>query len=170
MATWEAQIRTVPSGGFMKVEVEAGSAGTAMQTINHIYDPIQILNLREIRSPIQSNNYGEGSGSLWIFGAVVAGGLFLYLTPYVLSIVYGAAATFISQKAVGQTLAEYSEVKTEDTERDKKAGIVVSSAVLFGLIGFIHGSIWHQDLKKTYIDNHSTSEIHKVYFLSDREC
>lgn len=168
MATWEAQVRTVPTGGFMKVQVEAGSAGTAMEVINHIYNPIQILNLRQIRSPIQSNEYG--SGGLWLMGAVAVGGLFLYLTPYMLSIAYGAAATYISQKAVGQTLAEYSEIKDEDEKRDKKAGIVVGSAVLFGLIGFIHGTIWHQDLNKTYINNHSTSEIHKVHFLSDGEC
>ena len=161
MALWQAQIRVVPSGILTTVQVEAGTVGTAKQTIDQIYNPVQILNLRQVSNSLFQPNYSTGGGAL-LFGILVIGGLFLYLTPYVLSVLYGGAATWISQKVVGQTMEEYNDKDDDNPEDHKKASIVFWSALLFGMLGFVHGTVWHQDLKKQYIDNKTKSEIHRV--------
>jgi hypothetical protein len=164
MATWEAQIRVVPTGGFMRVEVEAGSVGTARQTIDKIYDPIQVVNLREVRGSSSGGGFEAPSGGgVWLVGLIAIGAAFLYLTPYILSLVYGAGATWASQRIVNQTIEEYNDNEDTNTDEEhKKAGIVFGAALLFGLIGFVHGTVWHQDLKKQYIDDHPAAEVRKA--------
>ena len=49
MATYKAEIKTVPTGGQFTVTTESGSISTARQQIEKLYDPIYIYNLRECR-------------------------------------------------------------------------------------------------------------------------
>jgi hypothetical protein len=69
MATYKAEIKTVPTGTSYTVTVESGSMSTAKQEIEHLYHPIYIRNLREVGS-------GGGSSSIdggWTLIFVVLG-------------------------------------------------------------------------------------------------
>lgn len=71
MATWRADIKVVDTGGFFEVEVVAGSSGTAKETIQKIYHPILIYNLREVSSRNRSSGTTEVSpGMYWFVGFV----------------------------------------------------------------------------------------------------
>lgn len=72
MATWQAEIKVVPTGSFFKVTVEAGSAGTANETIDAIYRPLQVRNLRQISSnSISSQESVSIPGGEWLVGILI---------------------------------------------------------------------------------------------------
>jgi hypothetical protein len=75
MAIWEARIQAVQNGTFFKVKVNAGSANTAKETINAIYNnPPMITNLRCVSGRDSDSNYTSSSDSddmtikYWILG------------------------------------------------------------------------------------------------------
>jgi hypothetical protein len=74
MARWRAKIKVVDSGGFFDVEVVAGSSGTAKETIQKIYKPLLIYDLREV----SSRDNGPASttevtpGMYWFVGFSIA--------------------------------------------------------------------------------------------------
>ena len=71
MALFTADIQAVQFGSFFKVTVEAGSAGTAVETIKHIYRPIVIRNLRQVSSRSSNSESTEvSSGMYWFVGFV----------------------------------------------------------------------------------------------------
>lgn len=75
MATWRAQIKVGDYGTPFDVEVVAGSSGTAKETINTIYHPVYIRNLREVSSRNRSPGISGGttevsSGMYWFVGFV----------------------------------------------------------------------------------------------------
>ena len=154
MALYEAEIKVVPTGSFFRVEIDSGSLSTAKETIEHIYNPISIRNLR---SANKSNSSTSSISAPNGFGPILVGifgisALFLYFTPYILSVLYGAGATWMAQKITGQTAEEYVDIDDKNTtsEQHKKAAIVFGSALFFGMIGFIHGTAWNKDLNKEY--------------------
>jgi hypothetical protein len=84
MATYKAEIKTVPTGSSYTVTVESGSMSTAKQEIEHLYDPIYIRNLRQVGSG------GSSSGSIggtWILiGILVAIAIAIQFWPFTLTI------------------------------------------------------------------------------------
>jgi len=72
MATYKAEIKTVPTGSSYTVTVESGSMSTAKQEIEHLYDPIYIRNLRQVSSGSSSYSSADSSGLLAV-GAVILG-------------------------------------------------------------------------------------------------
>jgi hypothetical protein len=151
MSTYRAEIKVTPTGSFFPVTVESGALSTAKETIQHIYDPITIRNLYQVRGDGGGISMPSGGGT-WLVGLLGGAALFLYFTPWVLMLAYGAAGTWIAQKMTGQTVEEYSETDDNETsdEQHKKAGIVFASALFLGMIGFIHGTAWNADLNKEY--------------------
>ena len=77
MALWKADIKVVDTGTFFTVTVDAGSAGTAKETIQHIYNPLQIYNLRQVSSRGNSSasfSSGDTMAGAWIlFGLILLG-------------------------------------------------------------------------------------------------
>jgi hypothetical protein len=72
MATYKAEIKTVPTGSSYTVTVESGSISTAKQEIEHLYDPIYIRNLRQVSSGSSSSGGGDGEGYVWLIGLLFA--------------------------------------------------------------------------------------------------
>jgi hypothetical protein len=71
MAIFTAEIQAVQCGSFFKVTVDAGSAGTAVETIKHIYRPTVIRNLRQISSKSNTTDVAEAtSGMYWFLGVI----------------------------------------------------------------------------------------------------
>jgi hypothetical protein len=68
MATYKAEIKTVPTGSSYTVTVESGSISTAKQEIEHLYDPIYIRNLRQVSSGSSSSGSGDVEGYVWLIG------------------------------------------------------------------------------------------------------
>lgn len=77
MATYKAEIKTVPTGSPHTVTVESGSISTARQEIEHLYDPIYIRNLREVRGGSSSSDSGDLGG--YVLLAAVLSGLWIVL-------------------------------------------------------------------------------------------
>ena len=72
MATYKAEIKTVPTGGQFTVTTESGSMSTAREQIEKLYDPIYIYNLREVRGGDSSTSVGD-IGAYLILGAIIFG-------------------------------------------------------------------------------------------------
>jgi len=70
MPKYQAEIKTVPTGSFFKVTTEAGSASSAKEQIEHLYDPIYIHNLYECREGSMISSIGDLGGWL-ILGAIL---------------------------------------------------------------------------------------------------
>jgi hypothetical protein len=75
MATWKAEIKVGTYGTPFEVEVVAGSSGTAKETINTIYSPVYIRNLRVVsnrnKSFGSSSTSETSSGMYWFVGFVL---------------------------------------------------------------------------------------------------
>jgi len=162
---WTARCWMGQKSGYVDMEVSASTFGGAKEQLQNIYGAEQIINLREVSGSGGGSGISVPSGGgTWLVGLLGAGALFLYFTPWILMIVYGAGATWASQKIVGQTIAEYGEESDDDTTEDqhKKAGIVFASALLFGMIGFIHGTVWNSDLNKQYDLDGKQTKVEQV--------
>lgn len=158
MARWTAKCWLGSKSGYQDIEVSANTIGGAKEQLQNIYGAEQIINLRQVGEESSGGGIELSSdGRMWFVGILGAGALFLYFTPWVLMLVYGAVATWASQKITGQTLEEYGETEESTEKEHKKAAIVFCSALLFGMIGFIHGTVWNADLNKQYnLDNKQT--------------
>jgi len=139
MATYKAEIKTVPTGTAYTVTVESGSMSTAKQEIEHLYDPIYIRNLREVRGESNSSGSGVGDigGTAALIGLVAAGWAFVSFTPWILMGLGGAAGAWIGEKVTGQSVQEYNE--RDDDLGHSKAAIVLALALVLGGIGFVKG-------------------------------
>lgn len=163
---WTAKCWMGSKSGYVDIEVNANTWGGAKEQLENIYGAQQIINLREVRN--NSSSGGEGSlptgGGMALVGLLGASALFLYFTPWVLMTLYGAGATWIAEKVTGQTMAEYGESDDVDTTEShhKKAMITFGAAILFGGIGFIHGTIWNKDLNKEYNLDGNQTKVEEV--------
>jgi hypothetical protein len=153
MYRWTAKCWLGSKSGFVDIEVNASSFAGAKEQLVSIYGAEQVRNLRKIGNssggssiPIPSSAGGV------IIGLFVISTAFLYFTPWFLMTLYGGGATWAAEKLTGQSVAEYGDTSDEHTtdNEHKKAAIVFGSALLFGMIGFIHGTIWNVDLNKQY--------------------
>lgn len=75
MATWRAEIKVGTYGTPFEVDVVAGSSGTAKETINTIYSPVYIRNLRVVSNRNKSSGSSTTSevspGMYWFVGFVL---------------------------------------------------------------------------------------------------
>ncbi len=159
---WTAKCWMGTQSGYVDIEVGASSMNGAKEQLQTIYGAQQIVNLREIRSGGGSSVSMPSGGSVWFVGLLGSAALFLYFTPWVLMVVYGGLATWVGEKVTGQTLAEYGDEENETEEQSKKALITAAAALLFGGIGFIHGTIWNSDLNKEYNLDGKQSKVEQV--------
>jgi hypothetical protein len=153
------------SSGYVDIEVGASTNYGAKEQLINVYGADHVINLREIRKGSSgTSSFSSNPGVLWGLGLVGLVGGFLYFTPWFLMVLYGGSATWAAEKLTGQNVTEYAETDDEDTtpKEHKKAAIVLGSAVLFGLIGFIHGTMWNKDLNKEYNLDGKQSKIEQV--------
>jgi hypothetical protein len=162
---WTAKCWMGSASGYVDMEVSANTINGAKEQLQNIYGAQQIINLREVRSNSISNKSSDSSsGTMVLIGLLGAGALFLYFTPWVLMTLYGAGATWIAEKVTGQTMAEYGDSDDADTTEShhKKAMITFGAAILFGGIGFIHGTIWNKDLNNEYNLDGNQTKVEEV--------
>ena len=77
MATYQATIKIGDSGSPFQVQVVAGSYNTATETIETIYSPTYIRNLRQVSCKDEYNRVETGSsapssGQYWFVGFMIA--------------------------------------------------------------------------------------------------
>lgn len=145
MSTYKAEIKTVPTGTAYTVTVESGSMSTAKQEIEHLYDPIYIRNLREVRGGSSSGSgVGDVSGTVGLIGLVAAAWAFVSFTPWILMGLGGAVGLWIGEKVTGQSVEEYTS--RDDNKGHTQAAIVLAMTLLLGGIGFVKGD----EMKKVF--------------------
>jgi hypothetical protein len=139
MATYSADIKVVPTGTFFKVTVESGSIGTAQETIKHIYNPITIHNLREVRGNHSSSGIDFSSvGSTGVFASLIAiVWLLITFTPWVLMVFLGGFGTWVGEKITGMSVEEYSN--SGEDHGHKRMVFILILALLAGGFGFVQG-------------------------------
>jgi len=148
------------ASGRVDIEVTAATNNGAKEQLQNIYGAQQIINLRKVREDGNSSPLPAGS-SIWLIGIFSAGAAFLYLTPWVLMLIYGGLATWAGEKVTDQSLQEYTDTPDDTTtdNQHKKAMIVAAAALLFGGIGFIQGTFLHKDLMIKYDTTDQVEQI-----------
>ena len=112
MPRWKASCWLGSKSGFVDLEVTANTSNGAIEQMRNIYGAQLIRNIHQVRSRDGNTSSSESSssgGSLLLLGMIAAGMLFLYFTPWVLMIAYGAATIWVAEKLVGQSLREYGK-------------------------------------------------------------
>jgi hypothetical protein len=163
MATWQAEILLNNPGNYFTVTVEGGSVGEAKGNIQHIYSPMNIRNLRQIRGSGSGDGISMPSGGgTWFVGLLGVAALFLYFTPWVLMLIYGSGGTWLAQKFTGVTVSDFADNEDPTEDEVKKGAIIMASAILLGGAGFIHGTIWNSELNKEYNLDGKQSQVEQV--------
>jgi Zn-dependent protease with chaperone function len=87
----------------------------AIEQLQNVYGAEQIRNLREVRSSGEIVIFSALGSSIWIVGILGAGAAFLYLTPWVLMVIYGGLATWMGEKITNQSVQEYTDTPESET-------------------------------------------------------
>lgn len=140
MATWQAEIRVTNTGSYFPVTVEAGSAGVAKDTIEHIYSPLTIRNLHQISSRSSSSSSGgDGGGAVALVGLIAAVWVFANFAHFILMLGGGAIGAWIGELVTGQSLDDYSECDEDDDASHIKFLIMLILSLSLGGFGFVKG-------------------------------
>jgi hypothetical protein len=161
---WTAKCWMGSKSGYVDIEVNASTSGGAKEQLQNVYGAQQIINLREVSSSSLGSSGISSSGSVWLIGLLGVGGLFLYFTPWILMVLYGAGATWISEKFTGMSMEEYADTDDEETADSDhmKALATVGAAILFGGIGFIHGTSLNNDFNRQYNLDGNQTKVEEV--------
>jgi uncharacterized membrane protein len=145
MATYRAEIKVTSDGSYFPVTVEAGASYTAKETIEHIYNPITIKNLRQVSSSSGSSGDSglDAGSSIGIIGLIAVGWLFVTFPQYILMLILGAFGTYCGQALSDQTLEEYTQ--REDDRGHKRAAFVLALALIGGGFGFVQGTNFQKE-------------------------
>jgi len=157
---WTASCWMGSASGRVDIEVTAATSNGAIEQLKNVYGATQIQNLRQVRQNGGGSSLPSGS-SIWIAGILGAGAAFLYLTPWVLMVLYGGLATWTSEKLTGQSVQEYTDTSDDDTteKQHNKAIILFASALFFGGVGFVQGTFLHKDLMVKYGSSDQVEEV-----------
>lgn len=117
---------------------------------SYTYSPSSSYSSSSSSSSGSSMDFGSAMGLILIVGGIWA---FITFLPWILMGLYGAGGTWVSEKLTGQSVSDYSDEKNTTPEQDKKALIVLISALVMGGIGFVQGSGWQNSLNKDTTPN-----------------
>lgn len=105
-------------------------------------------------SSYSNNNNSSPSSSIDPGSALVLLGIcagvwaFIAFMPWILMGLYGAGATWISEKMTGQSVEDFGNNDNPTDDQNLKALIVFAAAIFFGGLGFVQGSGWQNELNK----------------------
>jgi hypothetical protein len=158
---WIASCWMGSASGYVDIEVNAATSNGAIEQLKNVYGAEQIRNLRQVRTGGDSGSSLPSGSSIWIAGILGAGAAFLYLTPWVLMVIYGGLSTWVGEKITDQSVQEYIDTPDSETTDDqhKRAMIVFGAALLFGGLGFIQGTFLHKDLMLKYGTSEQVEEV-----------
>jgi hypothetical protein len=161
---WTAKCWMGQKSGYVDIEVGASTSGGAKEQLINVYGAESVVNLREIREGSSGGGLDfSGGGGTWLVGLLGGGALLLYFTPLVLMTAYGAGATWLTQKIVGISISDFADKDDDMTEDEFKKGIsILIAAIVFGGVGFIHGTMWNKDLNKEYNLDGNQTKVEQV--------
>ena len=150
--------------GYVDIEVGASTSGGAKEQLINVYGAESVVNLREIREGSGGGglDFSGGSGGTWLVGLLGGAALLLYLTPWVLMTAYGAGATWLTQKIVGLNVSDFADNDDATEDEIKKGAAILIAAIVFGGVGFIHGTVWNKDLNKEYNLDGNQTKVEQV--------
>ena len=150
--------------GYVDIEVGASTSGGAREQLINVYGAESVVNLREIREGSGGGglNFSGGSGGTWLIGLLGGGALLLYFTPWILMTAYGAGATWLTQKIVGLNVSDFADNDDATEDEIKKGAAILIAAIVFGGVGFIHGTVWNKDLNKEYNLDGNQTKVEQV--------
>ena len=150
--------------GYVDIEVGASTSGGAKEQLINVYGAESVVNLREIREGSVGGglDFSVGSGGTWLVGLLGGGALLLYFTPWVLMTAYGAGATWLTQKIVGLNVSDFADNDDATEDEIKKGAAILIAAIVFGGVGFIHGTVWNKDLNKEYNLDGNQTKVEQV--------
>ena len=161
---WTAKCWMGQKSGYVDIEVGASTSGGAKEQLINVYGAESVVNLREIREGSGGGGLDfSGGGGTWLVGLLGGAALLLYFTPLVLMTAYGAGATWLTQKIVGISISDFADKDDDMTEDEFKKGIsILIAAIVFGGVGFIHGTMWNKDLNKEYNLDGNQTKVEQV--------
>lgn len=162
---WTAKCWMGQKSGYVDIEVGASTSGGAREQLINVYGAESVVNLREIREGSGGGGLDfSGGGGTWLVGLLGGAALLLYFTPWVLMTAYGAGATWLTQKIVGISISDFADKEDDDTTEDevKKGVAILVAAIVFGGVGFIHGTVWNKDLNKEYNLDGNQTKVEQV--------
>ena len=150
--------------GYVDIEVGASTSGGAREQLINVYGAESVVNLREIREGSGGGglDFSGGSGGTWLVGLLGGGALLLYFTPWILMTAYGAGATWLTQKIVGLNVSDFADNDDATEDEVKKGAAILIAAIVFGGVGFIHGTVWNKDLNKEYNLDGNQTKVEQV--------
>jgi hypothetical protein len=150
--------------GYVDMEVGANTSGGAREQLINVYGAETVVNLREIREGSGGGgiDFSGGSGGTWLVGLLGGGALLLYFTPWVLMTAYGAGATWLTQKIVGLSVSDFADNDDATEDEVKRGAAILIAAIMFGGVGFIHGTMWNKDLNKEYNLDGNQPQVQQV--------
>jgi hypothetical protein len=150
--------------GYVDMEVGASTSGGAREQLINVYGAESVVNLREVRESSGGGalNFSGGSGGTWLVGLLGGGALLLYFTPWVLMTAYGAGATWLTQKIVGINVSDFADNDDATEDEVKRGAAILIAAIMFGGVGFIHGTMWNKDLNKEYNLDGNQTKVEQV--------
>ena len=161
---WTAKCWMGQKSGYVDIEVGASTSGGAREQLINVYGAESVVNLREIRGDGGGGglDFSGGSGGTWLVGLLGGGALLLYFTPWVLMTAYGAGATWLTQKIVGLNVSDFADNDDATEDEIKKGAAILIAAIVFGGVGFIHGTVWNKDLNKEYNLDGNQTKVEQV--------
>jgi hypothetical protein len=150
--------------GYVDIEVGASTSGGAKEQLINVYGAESVVNLREVREGSGGGglDFSGGSGGTWLVGLLGGGALLLYFTPWVLMTAYGAGATWLTQKIVGINVSDFADNDDATEDEVKRGAAILIAAIVFGGVGFIHGTMWNKDLNKEYNLDGNQPQVQQV--------
>ena len=161
---WTGKCWMGQKSGYVDIEVGASTSGGAREQLINVYGAESVVNLREIRGDGGGGglDFSGGSGGTWLVGLLGGAALLLYLTPWVLMTAYGAGATWLTQKIVGLNVSDFADNDDATEDEIKKGAAILIAAIVFGGVGFIHGTVWNKDLNKEYNLDGNQTKVEQV--------
>ncbi len=124
-----------------------------MKNIDHAEQKVNIRHTSGNAGGFLNSSYSPSSGSG--AGVIIIGGLILlaFFAEWILMVGGGAGATWLAENITGLNIKEYGKKSNEDTtdSENKKAIIILASAIIFGGIGFVSGHNFKKDLNEESI-------------------
>jgi hypothetical protein len=75
---------------------------------------------------------------------------------------YGAGATWLTQKIVGLNISDFADNDDATEDEVKRGAAILIAAIVFGGVGFIHGTVWNKDLNREYNLDGNQTKVEQV--------
>jgi hypothetical protein len=139
---WEAKCWLGSKSGYVNLNVNASTRGGAEEQLRRTYGAEQIINLREVRGDSSSGGLSDVSASSGSVAVVALLAAFVFFTPWIMMLIYGAGSAWIAEKILGVSIQDYVDDDKPSEKETKKAMAVFLTCLICGGIGFIQGSYW----------------------------